>query len=79
MSSVTGALRLCGFSCLSTVHQQIAKPLVAGSLESHCTFACCGQAAADLQVNDDRVLAFPSGFLWGAATAAYQIEGAAAW
>ncbi|CAE7229045.1 BGL1A [Symbiodinium natans] len=30
-----------------------------------------------LNVNDDRVLPFPADFLWGAATAAYQIEGAA--
>ena len=29
-----------------------------------------------LEVNDDRMLPFPADFLWGAATAAYQIEGA---
>ena len=29
------------------------------------------------QVADDKVLSFPETFLWGAATAAYQVEGAA--
>jgi len=32
----------------------------------------------ELAAGDDGALGFPDGFTWGAATAAYQIEGAAA-
>src|ERR1700760_3027950 len=32
----------------------------------------------ELAASDDGALGFPDGFTWGAATAAYQIEGAAA-
>lgn len=31
------------------------------------------------QVKDDKIFTFPDDFLWGAATAAYQIEGADPW
>ena len=31
------------------------------------------------KVKDDKIFTFPEDFLWGAATAAYQIEGAANW
>ena len=31
----------------------------------------------ELAARDDGALGFPGGFIWGAATAAYQIEGAA--